>query len=168
MNVKDAIETRRSVRDYKPTVPSKEMLTEVLEAARLAPTAVNKQPFSVLCVTDKALLSELQKTYLRDWIKTAPCIIVVIANHEQSWHRKLDGKDHADIDAAIATDHMTLRAAELGLGTCWVCNFDAKMAHDVLKLSEKEEAVVLLPIGYAADAEKPKVRKEADEIYKFI
>ncbi len=168
MNVKDAIETRRSVRDYKPDVPSKEILTEVLEAARMAPTAVNKQPFRILCVTDKELLAELQKTYLRDWIKTAPCIIVVIANHEQSWHRKMDGKDHADIDAAIATDHMTLRATELGIDTCWVCNFDAAMAHDILKLDSKEEAVVLLPIGYAADESKPKVRKEASEIYKFI
>ena len=63
---------------------------------------------------------------------------------------------------------MTLRAAELGLGTCWICNFDAAKVHRDLNLGESEEAVVLLPIGYAADEPKPKVRKSEGEMYKFL
>ncbi len=168
MDVKTVISERRSVRAYTEKLPSHEDLTEVLEAARLAPTAVNKQPFRMVCVTDKAVLEKLFASYKRDWIKTAPCVIVVIADHSQSWHRGLDGKDHADIDAAIATDHLTLRATELGLGTCWVCNFDAEMVHKDLNLSEVEEAVVLVPIGYANDTAKEKVRKSAEVVYKFM
>ena len=168
MDVKQAIEERRSVRKYKAEAPSHQELTEVMEAARLAPTACNKQPFRLLCVTDESTLDVLRSAYEREWLKSASCMIVVIADHSQSWHRGNDGKDHADIDAAIATDHMTLRAAELGLGTCWICNFDAAKVHRDLNLGESEEAVVLLPIGYAADEPKPKVRKSEGEMYKFL
>ncbi|MGN0010256.1 MAG: nitroreductase family protein [Marinilabiliaceae bacterium] len=168
MDVKQAIEERRSVRKYKAGAPSHQELTEVMEAARLAPTACNKQPFRLLCVTDESTLDVLRSAYEREWLKNASCMIVVIADHSQSWHRGNDGKDHADIDAAIATDHMTLRAAELGLGTCWICNFDAAKVHRDLNLGESEEAVVLLPIGYAADEPKPKVRKSEGEMYKFL
>lgn len=168
MDVKQAIEERRSVRKYKAGAPSHQELTEVMEAARLAPTACNKQPFRLLCVTDESTLDVLRSAYEREWLKSASCMIVVIADHSQSWRRGNDGKDHADIDAAIATDHMTLRAAELGLGTCWICNFDAAKVHRDLNLGESEEAVVLLPIGYAADEPKPKVRKSEGEMYKFL
>ena len=168
MDVKQAIEERRSVRKYKAGAPIHQELTEVMEAARLAPTACNKQPFRLLCVTDESTLYVLRSAYEREWMKNTSCMIVVIADHSQSWHRGNDGKDHADIDAAIATDHMTLRAAELGLGTCWICNFDAAKVHRDLNLSESEEAVVLLPIGYAADEPKPKVRKSEGEMYKFL
>ena len=156
------------MRAYTEKVPTHLDLTEVLEAARLAPTAVNKQPFRLVCVTDKNVLEKLYASYKRDWIRTAQSIIVVIADHSQSWHRGLDGKDHADIDAAIATDHLILRATELGLGTCWVCNFDAEMVRRDLNLAEAEEAVVLVPIGYANDAAKEKVRKPAEVVYKFM
>lgn len=168
MNVNTAILERRSVRKYKPEVPTREELIQVLEAARFAPTACNKQPFRIVCVTDEATLTKLQAAYDREWIKTAKCIIVVIADHDQSWHRPSDGKDHADIDAAIATDHMTLRAAELGLGTCWVCNFNAQMVHTDLSLPANEEPVVLLPIGYADNEAKPKVRKAENDVYSFL
>lgn len=168
MNVEQAIKERRSVRKYSQTVPSREVLKEVLEAARLAPTACNKQPFRIACVTDESTLSKLKASYAREWIATAQCIIVIIANHAQSWHRPCDSKDHADIDAAIAADHITLRATELGLGTCWVCNFDPVMVHKDLDLAADEEAVILMPIGYAADEAKPKVRKQEDDIYSFI
>lgn len=168
MNVEQAIRERRSVRKYSQTVPSREVLKEVLEAARLAPTACNKQPFRILCVTDSSALGKLKASYAREWITTAQCIIVIIANHSQSWHRPCDEKDHADIDAAIAADHITLRATELGLGTCWVCNFDPVMVHRDLNLAADEEAVILMPIGYAADEAKPKVRKQEDDIYSFL
>lgn len=168
MNVGQAIKERRSVRKYTQVVPSREALKEVLEAARLAPTACNKQPFRIVCVTEERTLSMLKASYAREWIATAQCIIVIIASHTQSWHRPCDGKDHADIDAAIAADHITLRATELGLGTCWVCNFDPSMVHRDLNLAADEEAVILMPIGYAADEAKPKVRKQEADVYSFL
>ena len=167
MNVNQAIRERRSVRKYKPITPTRQELTEVMEAARLAPTACNKQPFRLVCVTSDDMLGKLKAAYDREWLKTASCIIVVIADHSQSWHRGQDGKDHADIDAAIATDHMTLRATEIGLSTCWICNFDAAMVHKDMGLGDTEEAVVLLPIGYADDEAKPKTRKAAESTYEF-
>ena len=56
--------------------------------------------------------------------RTAPCVIVICGDHGASWKRKADGKDLCDVDVAITTDHMTLQATELGLATCWICNFD--------------------------------------------
>ncbi|MDP4228060.1 MAG: nitroreductase family protein, partial [Bacteroidota bacterium] len=82
-----------------------------------------------------------------------------------------DEKDHCDIDAAIATDHMTLQATELGLGTCWICNFDPFLCKEILDLPENIEPVVILPLAYPAD--KPDVnrhenqRKPLDKIVKY-
>ena len=70
-------------------------------------------------------------------------------NHEESWHRRADNKDPADIDIAIAVEHLCLAATEQGLGTCWVCNFDASQCSTVLGLPEYIEPAVLIPVGYA-------------------
>ena len=169
MNVKDAIETRSSVRRFTEVMPSEEELTKIMEAGRMAPSAVNRQPWRFVCIRSEEGLSAIRKTYPREWFATAKAVIAVIVDHNTSWHRGVDGKDHADIDAAIAADHMILMATELGLGTCWVCNFDAAEAHRALNLSESEEVEILIPTGYAAtDSTKPKSRKEAAAVYTFI
>lgn len=69
----------------------------------------------------------IQQSYPREWFTEAPLYIVVCADNSISWVRKSDNKNHADIDAAIATEHICLAAAEQGLGSCWVCNFDPNM-----------------------------------------
>ncbi len=167
MNVKEAIAERRSVRLYRSEKPTRESIVEVLEAARLAPSAVNRQPWHFYAFASSEKLSRLSEAYARDWFKTAPVVIVAVANHGESWHRGNDGKDHADVDLAIAIDHMTLRATELGLGTCWVCNFDASVVRKELGLGENEEPIALIPIGFADETEvvKPKTRKGASEVY---
>ena len=82
----------------------------------------------------------------------------------------IPNKDHADIDIAIAVEHICLAATEQGLGTCWVCNFDPAVCRNVLSLPQNLEPAVLIPIGYpAATAEAaPKKRKEADEIISYL
>ncbi len=169
MDVKEAILERHSVRKYTAQVPEHNVLVQVMEAARMAPTACNRQPFRLVCVTTPELREKVTDSYKNPWIKTAPVVIVVIADHSKGWVRSLDNKEHSEIDATIATDHMTLRATELGLGTCWVCYFDAAKVHDILNLSASEEAIALLPIGYPDSTEEahPKVRKAADEVYSF-
>ena len=97
-------------------------------------------------------------------LATAPCIIVACTNHEESWHRRADNKDHADIDIAIAVEHLCLAATEQGLGTCWVCNFDASQCSTVLGLPEYIEPAVLIPVGYAEDEPVEKKRKMLNEI----
>ena len=102
--------------------------------------------------------------YKREWLATAPCIIVACVNHNESWHRRADNKDHADIDIAIAVEHLCLAAAEQGLGTCWVCNFDTPRCSEVLGLPENLEPAVLIPVGYAEDEPTEKKRKPLNEI----
>ena len=144
-----------------------EKLLQILEAGRLAPSAVNYQPWHFIVVRQPENLKKLHSVYKRDWIKSAPVIIVACADHSQSWKRSSDGKDSADIDLAIAVDHMTLQASELGLGTCWICNFDVNRCSDLFKLPSQIEPVVLLPIGYPEIDSPDKKRKSMEEIIRW-
>lgn len=141
---------RSSVRDYKSLPVEREKIIEVLEAGRVSPSACNYQPRYFIVIQDKAIRDKVYACYPREWFKQAPVIIVVCGDHSQSWKRG-DGKDHCDIDVAIAIDHMTLAATELGLGTCWVCAFDAQLCHNILELPEHMEVIALLPLGYPGE-----------------
>lgn len=164
MNFLWLAKSRFSVRKYKSTPVEEEKLLKILEAGQAAPSAVNFQPWYFIVVDEKSTLEEIHAAYPREWIKQAPLIIVACSDHSQSWKRALDNKDSADIDIAIAVDHMTLMATELGLGTCWVCNFDVKNCSKILGLPDHIEPVVLLPLGYP-DIETPiKKRKPLQEI----
>ncbi len=81
-------------------------------------------------------------------------LIVACGDHRLAWKRR-DGKDHCDIDVAIAVDHMTLAAAEIGLGTCWICSFDVPRCAKLLNLPANLEPIALLPIGYPAETKSP-------------
>jgi len=164
MDFTQLINQRYSVRKYKNQAVENEKLLQVLEAARMAPTAVNFQPFLLLVFREKEKRERIIESYQRDWIKSAPVIILACADHSQSWKRSSDGKDSADIDVAIAVDHMTLQATELGLGTCWVCNFDAQTCAEILELPPHIEPLVMLPLGYPADQAREKKRKNLNEI----
>lgn len=95
-------------------------------------------------------------------------MIVAVGDRQSSWKRA-DGKDHVDVDVAISVDHLTLAASDVGLGTCWVCAFDAKLCHEILNLPVHMEAIALIPIGYPEKEEvKEKRRKSLDEIVEWI
>lgn len=167
MSFIDLAKKRYSVRDYQDLPAEKEKIAQVLEAGRLAPSAVNYQPLHFIVITDQKVKTKVAETYARDWFKKAPAIIIVCGDHAKSWKRK-DGKDHCDIDAAIAVDHMTLAATDLGLGSCWVCAFDAKKCHEVLGLPENLEVIAMMPIGYAAGNREPeKKRKSLNDIVSW-
>ncbi len=168
MNFLDLAQKRYSVREYSSKEIEEEKLKYILEAARIAPSACNRQPTQFLVITDKNTLKNIYTVYNRDWIKTAPCVIVAIGDHDKSWKRK-DNKDHCDVDTAIAIDHLTLAACDKGLGTCWVCAFDSKLCHEILNLPPEKEVVVLIPVGYPATDNIPeKSRRDLDQIYKKI
>jgi nitroreductase len=150
---------RYSTRSYKEVPVEREKLEQVLETGRIAPSAGNRQPLYFVVATDDKVRKEVASTYRGQWIRQAPAIIVVCGDHSTSWKRG-DGKDHCDIDAAIAADHMTLAAAELGLGTCWICAFDAKKCRKILQLPKNVEAIALLPIGYPDDQGDPNRHQE--------
>lgn len=162
---------RFSVRKFKTDPVKDEDLQYILEVGRIAPSANNSQPWQFIVVRNNIENNLVNELYHRDWFNDAPVVIIVIADHSKSWHRKSDGKDHADIDAAIAADHMTLAAAERGLGTCWVCNFDVQKTKNYLQLPEDYEPIAFLPLGYPdekADINRhSEKRKAIEEIVKY-
>jgi nitroreductase len=143
----DLARKRFSARTFKPKAIEEHTLKQILEAARIAPSAVNYQPWQFIVLTDEKRREAVCSTYSSSWIRSAPVIVAACGDHAQSWTRG-DGKDHLDIDLAIAIDHLTLAAAEHGLGTCWVCAFDADACKSILKLPDSFEVVALIPLGY--------------------
>jgi len=168
MTFKELSEKRFSVRSYTDEQVSDEQLNYVLECAHLAPSAVNRQPWHFYVVRGAELRESLCRCYDRDWFRTAPVYIVCAIRHDEAWVRQLDGKEHGDIDIAIAAEHICLAAAEQGLGTCWVCNFDAPLCHELLSMPDNEEAAVLIPIGHPAVETKEKSRKPLGEIVSLL
>ena len=165
MTFKELCESRYSVRGYTAEAVSPDQLAYILECARLAPSAVNRQPWHFHVVSSAEGRAALQSCYDRPWFRTAPLYIVCCIRHDQAWVRPADGKGHGDIDIAIATEHICLAAAEQGLGTCWVCNFDARRCCELLHLPENEEPAVLIPLGHPDPAaHKAKQRKAIEEI----
>lgn len=166
MDLHELLIKRFSARSFKPEPVPSSLIIEVLEAGRLAPSAVNYQPWIFIVVEDKDLLSSLWGAYPREWFKTAPQVIVICGNHDESWKRGIDQKDHCDIDSSIAIDHMTLMATYRGLGTCWVCNFNPILVSKALSLPPHLEPIALLPIGFPADGTvtPEKKRKPLSEI----
>lgn len=164
MDFDQVISKRFSVRSYTCQKVEKSLILEILEAARLAPSAVNFQPWHFIVITNQEYLTDLQEVYQRAWFKEAPACIVVCADHSLSWKRKSDGKDFADVDVAIVVDHLILKATDLGLGTCWVCNFDAEMARKKLQLPAHIEPIALVPLGYTTLVAPPKSRKPLTEM----
>jgi nitroreductase len=145
---------RYSCRTYKKKAIEQDKMLRVLEAGRIAPSAANKQPWLFIYIDENPLLQEVKKCYKSSWMESAPAVIVVCGNHSRSWKRD-DGKDHCDIDIAIATDHITLAASDEGLATCWVCKFDAVKCAEILQLLPLMEAMVILSIGYPDDNSDP-------------
>ena len=115
MNFLELTRARYSVRNYTDRLVEPEKLDYIFECVRMAPSAVNYQPWRFAVVTDPERLAALKTAYPREWIQTAPCIIVACANHEESWHRKSDGKDHADIDLGMPGSSGTGTRHLLGL-----------------------------------------------------
>jgi nitroreductase len=141
---------RFSVRKYRNVPLEDEKLRQVLEAGRVAPSACNYQPWYLIVAREEEIRRKVATAYRGEWILQAPVIIVVCGDHSRSWHR-FDGKDYCDVDTAIAIDHMTLAAAELGLGTCWICAFNPKVISEVFNLPAHIEPISLLPLGYPAE-----------------
>lgn len=166
MKVLDLIKNRYSVRTFDTKPVSKEDLDYILECARLAPSACNKQPWQIKVIQGEAL-KKFSAVYKKEGFKDAPVCMAICGDHTNSWHRS-DGKDHCDIDIAIVSDHIIMAATELGLGTCWICSFDTEFAKEFLNLPENLEPIVLIPIGYAAEPSRNKIRKSTEEIITFV
>ena len=165
MNFKELCEARYSCRNYKPVPVEREKLEYIKECVRLAPSAVNLQPWHFVVIDDKERLQQICECYKREWIQTAPTIVICCKREDGAWTRRCDGHNHADIDIAIATEHLCLAASEQGLGNCWVCNFNVQQLLQTGLIPEGYQPAVLIPIGYAADEPSEKVRKPMEEVW---
>ena len=150
MEFSDVIRKRYSVRSYKSDLVDEQKLQLVLEAARLAPTAANRQPFRLIVIHTAGRETELRRIYNQIWFVQAPLIICACSISNEAWVR-CDGKNYSDVDVAIAMDHLVLAATDVGLGSCWIAAFDPAAAREVLGLPDSMEPIAFTPLGYAAN-----------------
>lgn len=162
----ETLAARYSVRGYKPDPVPDELLEKVLEAARRAPTAANRQPFRLVVVHTEGREKELARVYGRSWFTQAPLVVAVVAVPGEAW-RRMDGKPYDEVDATIAMDHLVLAATALGLGTCWVAAFDPAAAREVLGLPDDVEPVAFTPLGYPDKEPARTDRRPLEELVKY-
>jgi len=162
MDVLRAISIRRSVRKYGSQSIDEGHLGQVLEAARLAPSAGNRQPWRFVIVEDKNLKEKVSVAANRQiFLKDASVIVVAVTDPDASarWHEK---------DTMIALEHMVLAATSLGYGTCWIGAFDETELKRLLKIPERIKVVALLPIGFSKEKPEARPRKDFHEIFYRI
>ena len=167
MTFQELIKQRYSVRAYKPDDVPSDVIDIILEAAQLAPTAANRQSFRLFVIKKANFKEELKKIYPKDWFIQAPLVLGICGIPEKNWVRR-DGKNYVDVDTAIVMDHVILAATELGLGTCWIGNFDPEEARKFLELSQDIEPVAFTPLGYPADHPGMKKRKPIEKLVHYI
>ena len=156
----ELVKMRKSIRRYKPDSIPEEKLNYVLEAARLAPSWKNSQPWRFIIVTKEEVK---KKITTRDWAAEAPIIIVGVADPTISGTR--ENKQYYLVDMGIAMEHMMLAATEVGLGTCWIgLRFNEEIVKETLKIPEQYQVVAITPLGYPDEKPSPKTRKNAEEI----
>jgi len=157
---------RYSCRAYKSDSVEGDKLQQVLETARLAPTASNLQPFQLIVIHTKGREADLRRIYNSSWFTQAPIIICACGIPSESWKRR-DGKNYCEVDVTIAMDHLILAATNLGLGTCWIGAFNPDSAREILGLPDDVEPIAFTPLGYPADRPGRKSRKSLNEIVRY-
>lgn len=161
-------EKRCSIRGYKSDLIPEDVLNEVLQAGNLAPTAKNLQPFQFIVVRNEAKRLELAKSYPAPFFTEAPVVIVICTDASAAWVRdRYDDKNYCDVDAAIAIDHMTLAATDLGLGTCWLGAYNPEIVKTTMGLPEGIEPVNMLLVGYPSEEGRTKTRKPLKELVRY-
>ena len=166
MEVKDAIRERRSVRAYQSRAVPDDKLMNVLEAARLAPSAGNRQAWKFVVVKDAAKRKAIARAAANQYfVGEAPVVIAAVAL--QPDRIMSCGVPSYAVDLAIAVDHMTLVAVDEGLGTCWIGAFSQEEVRQILNVPKQYKVVALLPLGFPADRPGPKLRKSLEEIVSY-
>ncbi|MDR0291348.1 MAG: nitroreductase family protein [Elusimicrobium sp.] len=167
------IEDRRSVRKYQDKPVEPEKINALLEAARMAPSACNAQPWEYVVFTDKEAKNKFCETVFTGiysstkFAAAAPVIIAVISN-KGNWSSRVGNivcqTSFYLIDQGISTGYLTLAAQEQGLGTCYIGWFDHKKAAKFLNLGNGQKVELLLSAGYPAESPAPRPRKTAREV----
>jgi nitroreductase len=166
MEFSELINKRYSVRAYKSDPIEEEKISCVLNAARLAPTASNRQPIKIIVVHTSGKEEDLLSIYPRKWFVQAPIIICVCGIPANAWIRR-DSRKYLDVDVAIVMDYMILAATEIGLGTCFIAAFEEQNARKVLSLPDEVEPILFTPLGYPDNQPGLKERKPLEELISY-
>lgn len=173
----DLVKKRNSTRSYSSRPVSRELIDQCLEAARLAPSACNSQPWSFIVVDNEKKKNEIVKKslsglyWMNRFVKEAPVIVVVITENSTYIARMggmLRGVKYNLIDIGIACDHLTLQAEELGLGTCWLGWFNERAVKKALALPKKTRVDIMIALGYPGqETGEKKIRKSLDQVRRY-
>ena len=156
MDLMNLLKERYSVRMFSDKPVEDDKLNQILEAGRVAPTAVNFQPQRILVLKSKDALDKLKNCTRYHF--DAPVALIVCYDNTVSWKRKYDNYDMGAVDAAIVTTQMMLETANLGLCTTWVGHFEPAAVVREFELTENIIPVAILPIGYPSESAEPNPR----------
>ena len=144
----DVVKNNRSIRKYQDKMVETEKLERILEAARLAPSTMNRQPYQLFVITNKEILSKIESTCKQQW--KAPLMIALVSSPKEAWVRE-DGEEYWKTDAAIAMNQVSLAAFVEGLGTCWIVEFKENAVKEILSVDSELRIPFLLSLGYPSD-----------------
>ncbi|RLG97765.1 nitroreductase [Candidatus Bathyarchaeota archaeon] len=166
MDLFEVIEKRRSIRSYKPNPIPNEHLKKILEAARLAPSGKNRQPWRFVVVRDAERKERLAEAAMNQMF-IAEADVVVVALSDPTVYSSIGGKRRIPYlqDPMIAIEHMVLAATSLGYGTCWIGAFNEGEVKRIINAPEKLAVIALLPIGVPNESPSPRLRKPFEEIF---
>ena len=155
---------RYSCRSFTQEAVAEEDIQRILEAARLAPSAVNRQPVHIWVVQDKERLQKMKEATAYTY--GASVIVIVGCRPEDAWVRKYDGKNGAEMDSAIVGTHIMMEVADLGLGSTWVGSFDPVKLKEAIPEIGGWTPIALFPVGHFEGQPSPRhsERKSIDEM----
>ena len=168
MEFVEVIKNRCATRKFSNTKPTRELINQVLEAGRIAPTAKNNQPERIYIIETEESLRKLDEATPCRY--NAPVVLMVCANKAEAFTKG----DHSsyEMDASIVATHLMLMATNLGLDNIWIEMFDREKLISLFSLEENIEPVCLIPIGYKAEDCPESInhhnRKALTEIVKYI
>lgn len=149
MNFLELAKQRHAVRRFQPKQVEQEKIDQILVAAQVAPTAHNFQSERILILNSEEMLEKLKKCTPCHY--NAPLAFLIGYDRNVCWKRENDGKASGEIDASIVGTHMMLEAYDIGIGSCWVMNFDSTKIREEFHVPEEIEIVALLVCGYEGD-----------------
>lgn len=156
MDVEEAIRTRRSIRKWSDRPLEKETIIQLMDVVRLAPSGHNGQQWEIIVVTDRDRLEQLVPICNdQRHVGEAGAFVFIVTDPSAKWKH---------VDPAIALDHLTLRAREMGLGTCWIGAFDEGRMRDFLAIPEEKVAVIGMTMGYPGDDPEPRGRRKLEDL----
>lgn len=155
------IEKRQSIRAFRSDIPVKEKsVKRILRAARLAPTAANKQPYILVVIKNPKQLEFIKQKAVHQ----APLAIAIFIDESQAWTRSFDDQNFALVDGAIIFEHLILAATAEGLATVWIANINPFLMKEHLKLPKNYRFLALSPLGYPAEEPTKTSRKPEDKV----